>query len=103
MTFKVPTVISGACRTADGHSSGRARDMDAHHVLVPGRALHLPGGQLYLIGTRRRDVVIESFERPVWARSVLQIGTSRLLAVAGADCDGSSADGEVERPPGTRP
>lgn len=47
-----------------------ARDVDARHMLVPGRALNLPGGQAYRIVTRRRDVVIEPFERPVWAKSV---------------------------------
>lgn len=47
-----------------------ARDVDARHVLVPGRVLNLPGGQAYRIVTRRRDVVIKPFERPVWAKSV---------------------------------
>ncbi len=47
-----------------------ARDVDARLLLVPGRVLHLAGGQAYRIVTRRREVVIEPFERPAWARSL---------------------------------
>ena len=47
-----------------------ARDVDARQLLVPGRALHLSGGQAYRIATRRREIVIEAFERPAWAKSV---------------------------------
>ncbi|MCK6375329.1 MAG: formylglycine-generating enzyme family protein [Zoogloea sp.] len=47
-----------------------ARGVDARQLLVPGRKVHLPGGQAYRIVTRRREVVIEPFERPAWAKSV---------------------------------
>jgi len=47
-----------------------ARDVDARQLLVQGRALHLSGGQAYRIVTRRREIVIEPFERPAWAKSI---------------------------------
>ena len=55
--------------------------MNARHLLVPGRALHLPGGQLCPIVTRRRDVVIELSERriqPVAGRPRLSWGLCEM-------------------------
>ena len=46
------------------------RDVDSGQLLVPGRVLHLSGARAYKIITHRREVVIERFERPAWARSV---------------------------------
>ncbi|WP_296404870.1 formylglycine-generating enzyme family protein [Zoogloea sp.] len=47
-----------------------ARDVDSGQLLMPGRVLSLSGARAYRIITRRREVVIEPFERPAWARSV---------------------------------
>ena len=54
--------------------------MDAQHLLVPGRAWHLPGGWLHRIVTRRRDEATESFERrirPVAGRPAAFVGAVR--------------------------
>ena len=105
-----------------------ARDVDARQLLVPGRVLHLAGGQAYRIATRRRDVVIESFERPVWAKSVgfadghftavchdgrklrwVHPQTVGLREGSRVHAEGrikewlAAQENEVERPPGTFP